>query len=203
MQYLRQIFKFRTTSGKEFQKGVLTTDYYLGLDAGRSIIAKMKQSNGDKYIQQAQKLGFTLTKSYEEYCQEYQSMIKTLQQFFDGDVANMLAYISEMIHLSATKQQFERCVQLRNIYEYIQTLGQKQEVVFNRPVTGTILSIHQVHTYWVMIFVKFFEGKIIDIIRERIPVEERDKESLVASFKAEMQVKSIKSKVESFTTTDN
>jgi excinuclease ABC subunit C len=29
LQYLRQIFKFRTNSSAEFHKGVLTTDYYL------------------------------------------------------------------------------------------------------------------------------------------------------------------------------
>lgn len=56
MQLLRQIYKFRVSKQQEFQKGVLTTDYYLGLDAGWSIIAKMQQKNAETYLQQAQNL---------------------------------------------------------------------------------------------------------------------------------------------------
>jgi excinuclease ABC subunit C len=191
LQYLRQIFKYRTTSSTEFQKGVLTTDFYLGLDAGWSIIAKMKQKHGDIYIQQAEQLGFKLEKSYEAYKDEYKAIIKTMQEFFDGNTKTILTYVEKEIMKAASKQQFERCAQLRDMYRYIETLSEKQEVVFSRPVTGNVIHIEQIHSYWVVIFVKFFEGKIIDIIRERKLVEDGDLDSLVASCKAEFGVTNI------------
>lgn len=193
LQYLRQIFKFRTISSTEFHKGVLTTDFYLGLDAGRSVIAKMNQKNAEAFLQQAKSLWFVLEKSYDEYKQEYSKMITSVQKFFEGDTKVILTSIQETIKKAAEKQQYERCAQLRDIYHYIETFGQKQEVVFSRPVDGNIIWIEQIHAYWVVIFVKIFDGKIVDVIRQRIPTEERGLESIIASCKAEYWVKTIKS----------
>jgi excinuclease ABC subunit C len=146
----------------------------------------MKQKNGDEYTAKAQQLGFTLEKSYEEYKEEYKSIVKTMQEFFDGNTKSILKQVEKEIHKAASRQQFERCVQLRDMYRYIETLSEKQEVVFSRPVTGNVIHIEQIHSYWVVIFVKFFEGKIIDIIRERKPIEEADRETLIATCKAEL-----------------
>lgn len=42
MHYLRQIYKYRTMKVTEFRQGKLSSDFYFGLDKGRSVIAKHK-----------------------------------------------------------------------------------------------------------------------------------------------------------------
>lgn len=126
-----------------------------------------------------------MEKSYEEYKQEYKRIIDTMQEFFEGNTKSILRYVEQEIIKSSAKEQFERCAQLRDTYHYIDTLSEKQEVVFSHPVTGNVIWIEQVHSYWVVIFVKFFDGKIIDIIRERRAIDETDLDSLVAGCRAE------------------
>lgn len=128
-----------------------------------------------------------MEKSYEAYKEEYRSMMQDLKAFFEGDVQVVLDTIRQQVETAIQREQYERCAKLRDIYHYVESFAQKQEVVFAQPVTGNILSIHQVHHYWVLIFVKIFDGKIIDIVRDRIPSEDMDQDTIIASRKAEHQ----------------
>ena len=44
MHYLRQIYKYRVMKYSEFKQGKPSSDFYFGLDKGRSIIAKYKDN---------------------------------------------------------------------------------------------------------------------------------------------------------------
>ena len=68
------------------------------------------------------------------------------------------------------KEHFERCINLKNILQQVDTRSEKQHVVFAPQYAGTIVSLTSLENYWIIILVKIFEGKITDVIREKKPL---------------------------------
>lgn len=190
MHYLRQIYKYRVMKAGEFKQGRLSSDFYFGLDKGRSIIAKYKDNivARDNAIENT---WLVLDKSYEEYKHEYKKIVKSITSFFEGNTKEIKQKIMEDIDEAIEKEHFERCINLKNILQQVDTRSEKQHVVFAPKYAGTIVSLTSLENYWIIILVKIFEGKITDVIREKKPLWEwslnQMKASLELDFKDEFK----------------
>ena len=190
MKYLRRLIKYRTMSRTHYQQWVIDMDYHLWLDEWWSLIHKLDHKNS-KRIEQAKKIGINTQKTKEEWQVEYQQRLDLLQQFLEWKTAMLLDTISSEIQEHVEKQNFERCAQLRDIYEHIQLRDQRyQSIVLQKPRTGKVWWISTIQKYFVVIIIIFTEGKIVDIIREKSSTSDKDIHQLKLELETEFGLKS-------------
>lgn len=190
MHYLRQIYKYRTMKSTEFRQGKLSSDFYFGLDKGRSVIAKYaplleRGLGGDQIIEKLKNNWLILDKSYAEYKEEYKQIVRSIASFFEGNTKEVKQRILTDINEAIEKQHFERCINLRNILEQIDQRTEKQHVVLAPQHTGSIIRITAINNFRVIIMIKIFEGKMTDVIREKKSKEDRSLNQMTASLEAD------------------
>jgi excinuclease ABC subunit C len=185
LQYLRQILKFRTMKASIFRQGKLDSDFYFGLDKWWSVIAKLKTTNknSNELVAYAQQQWLVIDKSYEEYKEEYTSIIKQIVAFFRGNTKPIKQTILTHINEAITSEHFERAAKLRDIYTKIDELAEKQTVVVDQHISWTIGHVQTLGGWTVFVLFKVFEGKIIDIIKHK----ERSDDMDIAAFIATLQ----------------
>ena len=132
-----------------------------------------------------QKTGIIIDKSYAEYLAEYKQIVRSITSFFEGNTKEIKKKITADIHESIQKQHFERCASLKNILNQVDAWTEKQHVVLDPDYTGMIIRITTLQNFWVIVLVKIFEGKMIDVIREKKPKEERSFNQMKASLEAD------------------
>jgi len=165
LQYLRMLYKFRTSKKSIFNKWQLDSEYYFGLDAWRSVFAKLQKNNADKYIQEAQKHGLVVDKSYAEYVKLYKQIVKDVSSFFAWNTKPVEKRLLWEIKEAIADERFERAAQLRDVYTHIEHLTQKQTIFVNPQLTGTIAKILPIQGWFVFAIARLYQGKVIDIVR--------------------------------------
>lgn len=211
MKHLRRMFKYRTMKKKLFNAWVVDMDFHLGLDAWWSVINKLKGEvremtkdkrkkkldttaaqppiSGDSLTdisrhEKAEKLWIDTSVTYEEWVEKYQTILTTMKAFFEWKTSSVLDHIRWEIKKHSEIGNFERCVQLRDTYEYIQSRDETyQHVVLEQSWSWRLWRISPLNTRYVVILLHFEEGKIIDVIREKKKWIEP--ETLISWLKAE------------------
>lgn len=186
MHYLRQIYKYRVMKSWEFKQGKLSSDFYFWLDKWRSVIHKHKDNIIDRN-KAIQHTWIILNNTYEEYKREYREIIKSITNFFEGNTKEVKEKIIRDIDIAIQKQNFERCINLKNIIQQIDQRTEKQHVVFAPKYQWNIISITPLQNFWIIIIVKIFQWKITDVIREKKKKEERSLNQMQASLEIDLK----------------
>lgn len=158
LQYLRQILQRRACKNTQFNQKKVCSDYYFGLCKGWCAVQNLP---------------------------EYAPIITFIVNFFKGNTKPIEKEIRRQIEESITKQHFEWAAKLRDILMHIDQFTESQTVVLPQSTTGHILQIKPVGTRWVYVVVYLYQGKVIDVIRQKIAQSEYDKESLLINLQAE------------------
>jgi len=191
LQYLRTVYKFRTSKKSIFRLGKLDSDFHFGLDMGWGMIAKLKTqlshpellsrspagwNSGsidsgsspewqNKYIQQAKQQWLIIDKSYDEYVALYKQIVKDIVAFFEGNTKPVEKRIHTEIQEAIHKENFERAAQLRDILQHVDQHTQKQTVFVNPWLTWYVAKVVSLQNWRVFTIINVYEGKIIDVIR--------------------------------------
>lgn len=187
LQYLRQILKFRTMKASIFRQWKLDSDFYFWLDKGWSVIAKLKitNKNNSELITYAQQQWLVIDKNYDQYKEEYASIIKQIVAFFRGNTKPIKQTILSHINQAILSEHFERAAKLRDIYTKIDELAERQTVVVDQHISWTIGHVQTLGWWTVFILFKVFEGKIIDIIKHKERADDMDMAAFVATVEKE------------------
>ncbi len=197
MKYLRRIFKYRTMPRTAFSKGVLDMDFHLKLDEWRSVIHKLNKEHTqyDRRKQLATKNWIDTDISYDTRKDTYKQRLITLKKFLEWDTQNLLDTLANQIEYFASKENFERCAELKNIYEYIKEWDiQYQSVVLDTLRDGKIGWITQIQDQYVVIIIQFTKWKIIDVIRHKKDLIWLDIEQIIIELKTEFWFRNTYSK---------
>ncbi len=186
LRYLRQVFKFHTMKPLEFGKWVLHSDYFFWLDAWRSVIACLNDSKKEALVQQAQRQWRKQEKSYDAYVEEYKKIVQIVSNCFSWKTGPVLAVLEKELQSAIRHEYFERCVTLRDIYQFVQSLDQTyQHIVLKNTVSGYVGKIERVAETRVVLLVQITDGKVVDIIRTHKAADEHTLNDLAATLYAE------------------
>lgn len=189
LHFFRQLFQYRGCKKTQFHQWQLCSDYFFGLCEGRCVYNKLKVETDpteNKFLAEANRIGFQSKFDYEESKKHYKRMISLLADFFSGRTKLLSDYIMERLNEAVKKQHFEYAAQIRDMYGKVWQLTEKQNVVLSRPVTWNIVEMKMIGEWRVCCMVKLYEGKIIDIIRYKQHQNDGDLSSLAKSFDREV-----------------
>jgi len=195
LKYLRRIYKRRTLSDSQFKQRIIDMDFHLKLDEGWSLIQDIDTDEGKE---KAKKMGIDTTLSKKERIELYQSRMKLLKKLLEGNTRAVLKKLEEDITYHVSKENYERCAQLKDIYEYILSREEKsQTIVMNRSRNGRYTTVTHLEQYHIIVSLKVFEWRIVDVITEQYSDEEKTWESIVINLKIEFGVEVIEENKES------
>lgn len=157
LQYLRQILKWRWCKKTQFNQKKLCSDYYFGLCKWWCAIADLDP---------------------------YQPIISSLTSFFKGNIKPVEKEIKQQLQEAIQLQNFERAVKLRDILVSLHDFTEQQTAVISSPITGHILEIREIGDRRVYVVLYMYQGKVIDIIRQKIAKSDYDKDSLLTNLGA-------------------
>lgn len=129
-------------------------------------------------------MGTTL--SPEEMKSEYKSLLQLFTSFFKGNTKPVEKELKNQIEQAVVVQNFERAAKLRDIYIQIEQFVERQHVELPKNITGYVLSLKKIGGWNVYVLLHFYEGKLIDVVREKIAQEEGDFHHIVAGFEIEL-----------------
>jgi excinuclease UvrABC nuclease subunit len=92
--------------------------------------------------------------------------------------------IRQQLKEAIDQQHFERAGKLRDILLSLQDFTEQQTVVIQSPITGYILEIREIGDRRVYVVIYIYQGKVIDVIRQKINKSDYDKDSLLANLSA-------------------
>jgi len=169
LQYLRTIYKFRTSKKSVFRLGKLDSDFHFGLDMGWSTLSKLKAASWKpqekEIIRYAKSQWLIIDKSYQEYVKLYKYIVKDIVAFFQWNTKPVVKRIHTEIQEAISGQRFERAAKLRDILQHIDLLTQRQTVFVNPGLTGFAAKVSKLNNWWIFTIITIHEGKIIDVIR--------------------------------------
>lgn len=157
LQYLRQILKRRWCKNTQFNQKKLCSDYYFWLCKGRCALANIGS---------------------------YQPITTAIASFFKGNTKPIEQEIRQQLKEAIDHQHFERAGKLRDILLSLQAFTEQQTAVIASPITGHILEIREIGDRRVYVVLYLYQGKVIDVIRQKIAKSDYDKDSLVANLNA-------------------
>ena len=155
MQYLRTILKYRTCPNSQFAEWKVCSDAYFWLCWWWCEKSKSKA---------------TLSNSISEY----RKNLQIFSSFFKWNTKPIEKKLLLEIDRAVHNQNFERASQVRDIYMHIEQLVEKQHVELWKNLTWYILAIKEVGESHLCILLNFYEWKLIDIVRQNIPMEDWD-----------------------------
>lgn len=189
LQFFRQFLKYRGCRPTQFKQGVLCSDYLFGICAWRCVFEKLKSKKNtqaiqhylahknddssqkkrlfDDKVQQAMAMGISLTGDYEHYHQQSQQVISQIVSFFQWNVAPISQALHEHMQHAIEQEHFERAARLRDIIYNIDAWTEKQHVVLDPHLRRAFVLIKKVGQYYVYVVVSFFDGRMVDIVRDR------------------------------------
>lgn len=199
LRHLRQIYQFHQMKPIEFKKGTLSTDYFFGLDKGRSVIALMKdlpsvgenppkreRGHKQQLLEQAVRQWFHPEKSYEAYVQDYKQIVHAVSACFEGKTKTLLTHIKKQIEQHSQHNHFERCAKLRDVYQFIETLERSYpQIILKKPVSWYLGKLSETTHYRVIVLLHIVEGKVVDIIREKKHKDDLAADQLVLQVETE------------------
>lgn len=157
LQYLRQILQRRWCKNTQFNQKKLCSDYYFWLCKGRCALANLGS---------------------------YQPITTAIASFFKGNTKPIEQEIRQQLKEAIDHQHFERAGKLRDILLSLQAFTEQQTAVIPSPITGHILEIREIGDRRVYVVLYLYQGKVIDVIRQKIAKSDYDKDSLVANLNA-------------------
>ena len=179
MQYLRTILKYRTCSNSQFKEWKICSDFYFWLCGWWCEKCKNKSK-------------------LSQLKDEYKKNLQIFSSFFKWNTKPIEKEILSQIDEAVSKQNFEWAWSLRDIYIHIEELVEKQHVELWKNLTWYVLSIKEIANYNVCILLNFYEWKLIDIVREEIPVDDGDIYWIKSWFEAEIWDLQINDKISPF-----
>jgi len=144
---LRRILKFRTCSDTKFKKWKLCSDYTLWLCAWWCQFESKWLSNN---------LSSTQIDTYPS---------KIIKDFFNGKTDSIKKLIIEKINKAVEKENFEYANILKNYYNKIDNLTKKQNIELQENINGIFIKIRKEKNMYFMVYTKFIDGKLVDIIK--------------------------------------
>ena len=169
LQYLRTVYKFRTSKKSVFRLGKLDSDFHFGLDMGWGMIhkrgAERWKPKAEKIINDAKQQWLIIDKSYDAYVTLYKQIVKDIVAFFEGNTKPVEKRIHAEIQEAIEKEHFERAAQLRDILQHIDQHTQKQSVFVNPWLTWFVAKVVSLQNRRVFTIINVYEWKIIDVIR--------------------------------------
>jgi excinuclease UvrABC nuclease subunit len=112
-------------------------------------------------------------------------MIQLIVEFFNGETDKILTHITHEIEQCITSQNFEYAAKLRDIYHNMDAMTTKQSVILDPQINGAYCLIQQLGTYRVYCILTIQQGKLVDILRFKEPVEETSIEQIQLQFEME------------------
>ena len=167
MQYLRTILKYRTCTNSQFNQWKICSDYYFWLCnwwcekcKNKSVLSDIKE--------------------------EYKRNLWMLSSFFKWNTKPIEKELLSQIDDAVSKQNFEWASQIRDIYMHIEELVEKQHVELWKNLTWYVLAIKQISVSYICVLLNFYEWKLIDIIRQEVPMDDGDIYRIKSWFEAEV-----------------
>ena len=176
LQILRQILKFRTCSTTKFNKWQLCSDFTLWLCAGRCAYNYKWWIINDKWKGKIKIKGDLRDKNNKfssassDYSHlisstEYKKIVKIIIDFFNWKTNPVKKLIKEKIEQAIEKQNFEYANILKNTYLKLERLTEKQTIELDEKITGYFVKIKGQNNIYFMIYAKFIDWKLIDLVK--------------------------------------
>ncbi len=100
------------------------------------------------------------------YTDSYNDIIKVIKDFFNGDNNSIKKEVLRQINQCIEQENFERAGKLRDIYQNIDTITQKQSAILSdQHIDGIFFKIIHIWPKRIYVIVVFQKGKIVDILR--------------------------------------
>ena len=109
--------------------------------------------------------------------------------FFKGNTAPVEKELKRQIHLAVQQEHFEWAAKLRDIYVHIAQMVEKQHVELEKPITGAVVEIRDIGAWHVFVLLRFYEGRLIDVVRDKVSMDDGDQDWMLANLEAELDVK--------------
>ena len=167
MQYLRTILKYRTCSNLQFKEWKICSDFYFWLCGGWCEKCKNKSE-------------------LPQLKEEYKNNLHIFSSFFKWNTKPIEKVLLSQIDDAVAKQNFEWASQIRDIYMHIEELVERQHVELWKNLTWYVLAIKEIAYSHICVLLNFYEWKLIDIIRQEIPIDDGDIYWIKSWFEAEI-----------------
>lgn len=172
LQYLRMVLQYRTCPITQFLKKKVCSDYYFQLCKGWCEDCPQRDDMQQKL-------------THDEAKEQYKKLIQTFSSFFKGNIQPIEKELKSQIEEAVRIQNFEWAAKLRDIYLHLAQLVEKQNVELSKQITGSILSLKRIGEQVVFILLQFFEGRLIDVIRDKVS-DEQDFSTILSGFELEL-----------------
>ena len=167
MQYLRTILKYRTCPNSQFKEWKICSDFYFWLCGGWCEKCKNKSE-------------------LPQLEEEYKNNLQIFSSFFKWNTKPIEKVLLSQIDDAVAKQNFEWASQIRDIYMHIEELVERQHVELWKNLTWYVLAIKKIAYSHICVLLNFYEWKLIDIIRQEIPIDDGDIYWIKSWFEAEI-----------------
>ena len=167
MQYLRTILKYRTCPNSEFKEWKICSDFYFWLCGGWCEKCKNKAE-------------------LPQLKDGYKNNIQIFSSFFKWNTKPIEKVLLAQINDAVDKQNFEWASQIRDIYMHIEQLVERQHVELWKNLTWYVLAIKEIAYSHICVLLNFYEWKLIDIIRQEVPIDDGDIYWIKSWFEAEI-----------------
>jgi excinuclease ABC subunit C len=108
-----------------------------------------------------------------------QKDMQYIMNFFKWNTDPVEKEIREKITDAIEKQHFERAAKLRDMLLHMEQFTEKQTAVLSQPLSWHIAEIREVWNRRVYVVLYLYQWKIIDVIRQKIPKDDYEKDSLL------------------------
>ncbi len=167
MQYLRTILKYRTCPNSQFKEWKICSDFYFWLCGGWCEKCKNKSE-------------------LSQLKDEYKNNLQIFSSFFKWNTKPIEKVLLSQIDDAVVKQNFEWASQIRDIYMHIEELVERQHVELWKNLTWYVLAIKKIAYSHICVLLNFYEWKLIDIIRQKVPIDDGDIYWIKSWFEAEI-----------------
>ena len=167
MQYMRTVLKYRTCSNSQFKEWKICSDYYFWLCSWWCEKCRNKTE-------------------LPSLKQEYKKILQVFTLFFKWNTKPIEKELLLQINKAILEQNFEWASQIRDIYKHIEQLVEKQYVELWKNLTGYVLAIKKIYTSYICVLLNFYEWKLIDIVRQEVPIDDWDIYRILAWYEAEI-----------------
>jgi excinuclease UvrABC nuclease subunit len=100
--------------------------------------------------------------------------MKQLISFFKGNTTLIEQEILQQIEKAVSSQHFEWAATLRDIYRHIAQVVERQHVELPKNIQGYVVEIRTIGAWNIFVLLHFYEGKLVDVIREKTPLADGD-----------------------------
>ena len=94
--------------------------------------------------------------------EEYTQQLKRIEQFLKGDTASIRKELKREMQSASSHKQFERAARLRDQFQALQVLDERQTMMFPQRVTWDFVSVYEEYGDACVNLFKIREGKLID-----------------------------------------